>query len=154
RGQDTIRKLDGLREQAQRLVAASWLPGLVTPDYAASCISNLPAGIAGLFGVPTKEMSGSGRLPVALAEGMPRRVLLLVLDAFGLALFVRAVPEVPPLARLVERGTVAPLTSVFPSTTNVALTSLYTGLTPAEHGMVGLLIYLHELGLIANLLRF
>jgi Type I phosphodiesterase / nucleotide pyrophosphatase len=147
-------KLDGLREEAQRLVAASWLPGLVTPDYAGSCISNLPDAIADLFGVPATGSSGSGRLPVVLAAGAPRRVLLLVLDAFGLDLFLRAVPEVPALARLLERGTVVPLTSVFPSTTNVALTSLYTGLTPAEHGMVGLLVYLRELGLIANLLRF
>jgi Type I phosphodiesterase / nucleotide pyrophosphatase len=173
-------RLEEVRAQARRLVAASWLPGLVTPDYAARCISNLPAAIEGLFGVPAFTSPGEGRLPLPAgypphaepgAHGMPgereaaegrrgsgrvptRRVLLIVLDAFGLDLFLRAVPEVPPLARVVERGSVMPLTSVFPSTTNVALTSLYTGLTPAEHGMVGLLVYLRQLGVVANLLRF
>jgi Type I phosphodiesterase / nucleotide pyrophosphatase len=144
-------RLAEVRAGTERLVAASWLPGLVTPDYAASCISNLPGAIAGLFGAPAL---GEGRLPIPLSDGAPRRVLLIVLDAFGLDLFLRSVPVVPPLARLVERGSVIPLTSVFPSTTNVALTSLYTGMTPVEHGMVGLLIYLRQLGVIANLLRF
>lgn len=144
-------RLAEVRAGAERLVAASWLPGLVTPDYTASCISNLPGAIAGLFGVAAP---GEGRLPIALSDSAPRRVLLIVLDAFGLDLFLRSVPVVSPLARLVERGSVIPLTSVFPSTTNVALTSLYTGMTPVEHGMVGLLIYLRQLGVIANLLRF
>jgi hypothetical protein len=144
-------RLAEVRAGAERLVAASWLPGLVTPDYAASCISNLPGAIAGLFGAPAP---GEGRLPIALSDSAPRRVLLIVLDAFGLDLFLRSVPVVPPLARLVEQGSVIPLTSVFPSTTNVALTSLYTGMTPVEHGMVGLLVYLRQLGVIANLLRF
>jgi hypothetical protein len=46
----------------------------------------------------------------------------------------------------------APLTSVVPSTTTSALTSLWTGRSPAEHGIVGYELLLRDLGLIANMI--
>ncbi len=45
-----------------------------------------------------------------------------------------------------------PLTSVFPSTTTAALTSLWSGYTPAEHGLVGFQLFLREYGVRANML--
>lgn len=148
-------RLEEVREQAARLATRRDTggvvpPEMVAPDYDGHCISNLPGTILELFGAP------AGRhLPAGSWSGMkPRRVVLIVLDALGLDPFLRAVPEVPALAELVERGSVTALTSVFPSTTNVALTSLYTGLTPAEHGIVGLNLYLRQLGITANLLFF
>lgn len=168
-------RLNEAREAARRLAAASWLPGLVTPDYAGSCIANLPGAIEELLAGAGARSRTS--LPGLLSEaeegkwsgaGVPssvpfpslgpaeraRRVVLIVLDAFGFELFLRTATELPSLRRLIERGRVAPLTSVFPSTTNVALTSLYTGMAPAAHGIVGHLVYLREFGLVANLLQF
>src|SRR4051794_5525286 len=100
------------------------------PEYHGRCISNVPGSILQLFGG-----EGLRRLPFEVWDGErpPRRVALVVLDALGWELFQNAIPEVPALGRVAERGRVERLTSVFPSTTNVALTSLYTGLTPAEH---------------------
>jgi hypothetical protein len=152
-------RLSALEEAARQLAAASWLPGLVTPDYGGSCIANLPEAIVALLAGGSDEPAAHDPRPVvpfpALdTQGSVRRVVLVVLDAFGFRLFQRAVPVVPALRRLAERGVVAPLTSVFPSTTNVALTSLYTGEPPARHGIVGHLLYLREWGAIANLLQF
>jgi hypothetical protein len=143
-------RLEELRTQADALAALTRLPDLVTPDYAASCIGNVPWGVAKLFGAPADR-----DLPLPLdPEGTPRRVALVVLDAFGFNLFLRAAPQVAALGRLVERGRTSVLTSVFPSTTNVALTSLYTGLTPVQHGMMGLLMFLREFGFTAHMLQF
>lgn len=140
-----------MRNTPQSLLDQSWIPGRVTPAYAGPCISNVAGTILHLFGG-----EGLRRLPFSVWPGAqpPRQVALVILDAFGWQLFQSALADVPPLARLAERGQVEVLTSVFSSTTNVALTSLYTGLTPREHGMLGHLLYLREVGLSVDLLRF
>ena len=46
----------------------------------------------------------------------------------------------------------APLTSVTPSTTCAALTSIWTGKSPAEHGIVGYEQWLKEYGMVANMI--
>jgi hypothetical protein len=60
-------------------------------------------------------------------------VVLLVLDGLGWTVLDARRAELPTLAGM-EGG---PIGTVVPSTTACALTSLTTGLTPAEHGIVG-----------------
>lgn len=84
-----------------------------------------------------------------------KRVVMILIDALGhrqLRRFLKREPD-SLFQRLIERGRFAPLTSVFPSTTAAALTTLHTGLPPQEHGVVGYRLFLKEPGLIANLLR-
>jgi predicted AlkP superfamily pyrophosphatase or phosphodiesterase len=50
-------------------------------------------------------------------------------------------------------GRLLPITSVFPSTTVAALTTLWTGCTPGEHGFLGSRLFLPEYGVLANMLR-
>jgi hypothetical protein len=80
----------------------------------------------------TGERSRPHWLPEQVAGA--RQVVLLVLDGLGARqLDVRAAQLAPVLAS----GTGTTLTSVAPSTTAAALTSLATGLPPAIHGVVG-----------------
>jgi len=46
------------------------------------------------------------------------------------------------------------LTSVFPSTTAAATTTLETGTAPQQHGLTGWFMYLKDLGIISTILRF
>lgn len=46
------------------------------------------------------------------------------------------------------------LTSVFPSTTATAMTTLLTGLSPLEHGITGWHVWLRELGTVSAILPF
>lgn len=48
----------------------------------------------------------------------------------------------------------ATLTSVFPSTTAAALTSLQLGVAPATHGMVGYTLFLPSVGRVVNMVTF
>jgi hypothetical protein len=50
-------------------------------------------------------------------------------------------------------GLFAPLTSVVPSTTTAALTTLWTGRSPSEHGQLGYELFLREYGVVANMLN-
>jgi hypothetical protein len=58
------------------------------------------------------------------------------------------------LTELAEKGEVYPLTSIFPSQTTNALTTLNTGLTPQQHGLFEHYLYLKEVDEIVNTLTF
>jgi predicted AlkP superfamily pyrophosphatase or phosphodiesterase len=70
-------------------------------------------------------------LPDALVGA--RQVLLLVVDGLGWEQMLEHRAEVPTLFT----GEGGPITSVVPTTTATALTSITTGCTPAEHGVLG-----------------
>ncbi len=46
------------------------------------------------------------------------------------------------------------VSSVFPTTTSSAVPSWFTGRTPKEHGLLGYILYLRELGSLVNMLEF
>jgi predicted AlkP superfamily pyrophosphatase or phosphodiesterase len=58
----------------------------------------------------------------------------------------------PVWKRLVEQGMLSSITSITPSTTSTALTSLWTGHSPAEHGVVGYELWLKEYGVVTNMI--
>ena len=97
----------------------------VLPDYAGACISNIvPALLDGSIEPPPW-------IPApALDAG---QVVLLVLDGLGWEQLQARRALAPTLSALVG----GPITSVSPSTTATALTSIATGLTPGEHGVMG-----------------
>jgi hypothetical protein len=100
-------------------------PTRVLPDYAGSCVSNV---------VPALTLHhdiGRGWVPDDVLRA--RQVVLLVLDGLGWEQLSARLELAPTLAAM--RG--AAITTVAPSTTATALTSLTTGTTPGEHGVVG-----------------
>jgi hypothetical protein len=126
---------------------------VVLPDYAGDCIVNVPRLVSNLLSNGT-SLSPLDRLTEAF-RGV-ERIVLLLLDGLGhrkLSSLLEKTPD-STLGRWAERGTLIPLTSVFPSTTVAALTSLSTGLTPLEHGMIGYRLFLRETASITNMIRF
>ena len=81
-------------------------------------------------------------------------VILLLVDGLGYNLLNRSKRNNNLLDRMIEESLMIPITSTFPSTTTTALTSLNTGLTPQEHGIVGHTMYLKKYGTIANMIKF
>jgi hypothetical protein len=120
------------------------------PCYEENCISNIPGTLLSLFGV-NSELA---KLPIMDNGTEARKVVLLVLDGFGYNQFLLYYKANNFLAKLAERTDVFPLTSVFPSQTTNALTTLNTGLTPQEHGLFEYYLYLKEVDTIVNTLRF
>ncbi len=96
----------------------------VLPDYAG-------ASLAGLMPELLGHGAGYHGFPVDLSTGEP--VVLLVLDGLGWEQ-LRERTELAPTLAAMSGG---PITSVAPSTTATALTSITTGLVPGEHGIVG-----------------
>ncbi len=146
--------LPGLK--ANRLAGLRLPKDQIFPQYQGQSILNLPSTICRLLGAP--ELRTSSLIPELidpLIEGGPvQRVILILMDALGLHMFQRWLESggIPVWDRLMQSGLIAPLTSIVPSTTSAALTSLWTGSSPAEHGVVGYTVWLKEYGLVANMI--
>jgi len=129
-------------------------PGAIFPAYGGLSILNLPASLCGWLGAPDLPHP-----PLSLAglDGLAERalqVVVLLIDAVPLERFRSALDRSPASLRALEReGLFAPLTSVVPSTTTAALTTLWTGRSPAEHGQLGYELFLREYGVVANMLN-
>jgi hypothetical protein len=153
-----------LATQIERTIRQHHLPGLegclpdefILPHYDGYSITNLAATIAGLLGVELADAAPP--LPADLwndvAPGV-RNVVLVILDAVGYRSLLRALDEAgddSALPRLAQVGQLVPITSVFPSTTVAALTTIWTGRTPIDHGFLGTKLLLGEQGMLANML--
>jgi hypothetical protein len=113
----------------------------------------LPATIERLL-VGVDRGGGLPRAALGDAPEQVERVVLVLLDAFGWRFFARYADGHPLLRRFVEDGTVAKLTSQFPSTTTAHVTTLHTGVPVAEHGLYEWNIYEPSLGALVTPLLF
>ena len=113
---------------------------LLLPAYDGGCITNV---------VPALLHPGEvapAWLPAVAHEA--ERVVLLVVDGLGWTQMAGRDALIPTL-RSMQGG---PITTVAPSTTATALTSISTGLPPGEHGVVGYRIAVE--GEVLNVLRW
>jgi hypothetical protein len=132
------------------LAARSCYPGFICPDYDGYCITNIAPLVLRNFG---QEAAAPGALTALLGRSY-RHVVVFIIDAMGYRLMERCAAENPALARVLGAGACVPITSTFPSTTTVALTAIYTGLSPAEHGVTGHTMFVRSMGSVVDILRF
>lgn len=132
---------------------------IVFPNFGGYSLANLPASICRWLGAPAFGAPPLADDLLTQVGGPFRHVILMVVDGMGLKQFQRVVqPEREKTlgasiwARLAPEAILAPLTSVVPSTTSAALTTLWTGRYPGQHGIVGYEVWLKEYGVIANLI--
>lgn len=125
----------------------------IFPHYQNNCISNIPDSILQIFNVQKEKKSPLGEYIKEIDTKRTNKVVLLVVDGFGFNQLLKHHKQNRFLNNLVNIGDVFPLTSVYPSQTTNALTTLNTGLTPQQHGLFEYFIYLKEIGII-NALRF
>lgn len=126
----------------------------VFPEYRNRSIVNV---------VPTilKILEVEGEFPTLKEEIIPiasigpvSKVVLFILDALGFPHLekFRKREKIPVLEMFIQNGGYTYITSTFPSTTTTALSSLYTGMPPAQHGITGYQMFLKEFGVIANMI--
>ncbi len=126
----------------------------VFPRYDGLSIANIPTTVARILGEDLPNCLPTLQSNIWRDWGTEiRRVVLVIIDALGYLQLERAIAAEQSLSlnHLMNRSQFIPLTSVFPSTTVAALTSLWTGRAPAEHAMLAYEVYLREFGVIANM---
>jgi predicted AlkP superfamily pyrophosphatase or phosphodiesterase len=103
------------------------IPAYVVPEYGGACLNSIIPALLGPKGTAVLP----AWFPVQAQDA--RAVVMLVLDGLGYVQWKDHRDFLPTLSSCA----VVPLTTVAPSTTATALTSLTTGLTPGEHGLIG-----------------
>jgi hypothetical protein len=117
--------------------------GPIIPDYAGANVRGIIPALLG----PAPWSSGLPPwFPAPVAEA--KRAVLLVLDGLGWDQLQTHRHLMPTLSAMVG----GPIQTVAPTTTATALSSIATGLTPAEHGLIGYRMVLS--GEIVNVLRW
>lgn len=124
----------------------------VLPDYDGLNLKNLLPQIAAIFGVGTPDCSTLPSDCLAELAGV-KKVMLVILDGFGYNRLLHHISSHnSTFGEIAEKGVLKPLTTVFPSTTSTALTSLFSGLSPAQHQVIGYHMFSKKYGLIYNTL--
>ena len=149
------------RIRQRRLIdlAVDWADELVYPAYDSLSIRNIAHTIADCLGVtlPNHEpldaaiwdrqsLADVDRVVLFLSDGLGYQYLQALLNMDG------ELSET--VAQLTDGRGAVPLTSVVPSTTAVALPTMWTGAEPASHGILGTLMYLREFSMLVNMLFY
>lgn len=120
------------------------------PHYERYSLCAVPATIESLFGLAPAGPSLQQELGLRPSEV----VLSVIVDGLGYhSLENLRDRRIVDLAPFVDRGAYIPLTSVFPSTTTAALSTLSTGLSPIEHGILGYKLFRTDVGSVVDMIR-
>ena len=111
---------------------------LCMPDYDNS-ILGIPSSILRHFGIKPHHKTLPD-LDSLLAARPYKNIIMMIFDGMGSRLIS---DNLPPDSFLCKHK-IRDIKSVFPSTTTAATTSLYSGLSPKEHGWLGWQLYFKE----------
>ena len=140
------------RLQAHKLPGLGSFSEFIHPKYEDQSILNIPSTICAWMGVPGLEVNPlTSEITNPLGSGI-RRVVLILVDALAFHRLQKWMGNAPVWGKLIQEGVLAPLTSVVPSTTSSALTTLWTGLSQATHGIIGYEMWLKEYGIVGDMI--
>lgn len=128
----------------------------IAPNYGGRSVVNVAASAIKLLGGRIATPGLDADILADLTAGV-QRIVFVIVDALGYQQLLDAMETKPRngFHALWQQGArIVPLTTVFPSTTTAALTSLWTGYTPAEHGFMGYQMFLRDFGVRADMISF
>jgi len=136
--------------------------GAVTPSYDGRGLVNIPATVLEAFGARTpQDPPPLADLDPALLDGV-RQIVVVLADGLGWWQLERFCADgtTPFIARVRERAgardhaQLLQATTIFPSTTTAALTTMHTATTPQEHGNIAYFTWLDEFEQVTQMLRW
>lgn len=124
----------------------------ILPKYDGESILNVPSTILSLFGSkPLKNL-----LPKSFYQNAEdsKNIILFLIDGLGRDLFESKALDYTFFQKLKTKGIYNQITSVFPSTTAAALSTIHSGLSPLEHGLPEWYVYFEEFDAVLKSLPF
>ncbi|QTA38326.1 alkaline phosphatase family protein [Thermosipho ferrireducens] len=119
---------------------------MLKPDYDLSIVSFVNTVIKFLGATPFYE---SRKMQELIGDSLSniKKVIIVIIDSLGYE-------KLSKINNVLQFERVEKIFSVFPTTTVTAVTSLVTGLTPQEHGLMGYIQFLREIGMLLNMIDF
>src|SRR3989338_1477951 len=124
--------------------------GLLYPQYQDFSLYNAVCTTLNFFGFDEKE---SLPLPRHFTK-KTKKVVFFLIDGFGFSQYKKIALSYDFFKAVKVTGCLFPITTVFPSTTASALTTVATALTPQEHGLFEWNLYLPEIDEVVQTLPF
>lgn len=129
------------------------LGGDLHPAYHGLSLLNLPSSICKWMKAPDLPHPPLQIPELTTIMNGKEQLIIVLIDALSFSRFrdwtlTSSLVKNSPLGD----GFIFPLTSVVPTTTSTVLTTLWTGRSPAEHGILGYELFLREFGLVANMI--
>ena len=127
--------------------------GLVKPIYADYSFGNIPNTIEFL-------LTGSKHGPLLPADcfggayPQPKKVVTFFVDSFGWQFWQQYHARYAATSRVVEKGTLTPISALFPSTTAASVSTMNLGVLPAAHALYEWNIYIPAYGEVIQSLAF
>jgi len=124
----------------------------VYPRYGERSLAEVVPTIFSVLGVPDERNT----LPESLWKREAQdcdKVVLFFIDGLGYDQVVKY-RYFPFFNILTNMGNLNPITTVFPSTTAAAVTTMHTGLTPQEHGLPEWNVYFEEIDMVIETMPF
>ncbi len=124
---------------------------LILPDYTGCSLADIPQAILTHFNIKSNQ----NKFPEEWLKNIKScsKLVLFTIDGFGYNLWNEAV-KYSFFKKINDKKRILPITTVFPSTTAAAITTLSSGLTPIEHGLLEWNLYFQELDLILQPLPY
>lgn len=119
------------------------------PDYDRFSLVNVSNSILAHFGYKAIHPVYPFEEQMPGLFGGVDKIIIFLIDALGL----HSLQKILDKEQLFEQENILLATSVFPSTTSASISSLLTACTPIEHGIVGYILYLKELGALVNMIE-
>lgn len=144
---------DILLEQMQTLSRQqSFAEHFILPDYQRLNVKNVLPQIEAFFeGEPVNSLS----FPEDYfdeAEGASK-IVLIIFDGLGYnRILAHLTRHDGTFRELAGKGTLKPITTTFPSTTSTVLTSVFSGLSPSQHQILGYHMFSKKYGLVFDTL--
>jgi len=127
--------------------------GLIKPLYADYAFGNIPNTIEYL-------LTGARRGPLLPPDCFggsyppPQKVVLFFIDSFGWQFWQEYHRRFRTTARIVEQGTLTPISALFPSTTAGSVSTMNLGVLPSAHALYEWNIYIPAYGEVIQSLAF
>jgi hypothetical protein len=124
----------------------------IMPHYEGLSLVNIPGTITKLLEAPEFGKPPLDEAIIDQLNGPYEKVVLLLVDAMDINLFQKMMSGEMDLfwGHHSDRAIYSPITSICPSTTASALSTLWTGEGPATHGIIGYEMWTKEFGMIIN----
>jgi len=125
---------------------------MTLPYYQGLSLVNIPGAVGRLLGSPDFAKPALDNVILDELGGPYQKVILLLVDALGYHLLQALMGAEKDLVwrKHFDRANFSPLTSIVPSTTASALTTLWTGEGAAAHGIIGYTMWAKEFSMVVN----
>jgi predicted AlkP superfamily pyrophosphatase or phosphodiesterase len=142
-----------LLKDVEKHVCGSEKNGIVYPLYDGYSLVNVPNTALYILGAKPVGKTLDKSIIKHIDTKNIKKIVVLLLDGFGYDMFLKSLEYASFFRKVADNGIFAPITSGFPSSTAVSITTMNTGEVPTNHGILSWIFYSETSNQIINVLN-